>query len=48
LAEPVEALHKDVVEAGTELAAAASAQVDSSAPTQSPESNKTSAASDGT
>lgn len=48
LVEPVEALHKDVVEAGTELAAAASAQVDSSAPTQSPESNKTSAASDGT
>lgn len=48
LAEPVEALHKDVAAVGTGLASAASVQGDASAPTQSPEPNKTTAASDGT
>lgn len=47
LAEPVEALHKDIAAAGTGLAAVASVQGDASAPTQSPEPNKTGAASDG-
>lgn len=48
LAEPVEALHRDVVAAGSELTTAASMQVDSSASTQTPESSKTNAPGDGT
>ena len=47
LAEPVEALHRDVT-AGTDLAPAAKGQADASTPTPSPEPNTTRAAGDGT
>jgi sec-independent protein translocase protein TatB len=47
LAEPVEALHRDVT-AGIDLTPAANGQGDASTPAQSPAPNKASAAGDGT
>lgn len=47
LAEPVEALHRDVAAAGSELTAAASAKPDASAEAKPPASNTTSGADGG-
>lgn len=48
LAEPVEALHRDVAAAGTDLAAAVGGQADAPTPAQNPEPNQARAAGDGT
>lgn len=47
LAEPVEALHRDVT-GGSDVTAAAGGQADASTPAQSPEPNKARTAGDGT